>query len=247
VIGAPGSLVGMEIGPMPSRSQGPPVTRPATARDLAVAEPLLGATHPLVGLLRRSQIAVEQALLIAAVDLVAGVLVYRGAAIGAPLAIAATVALAAACMRVAVLQQSRRDLCVDLIVGGAGRLPLAAVEREWRRLEDPRHRTSLACSLEETVKVAGRPLPGLPSSRPLFTTRVIRPLAAQLSEIAGLLRDGSPEVRGVALVERLLTSGGSPLYGTNIDLLREELLRARYLLTPAFPAQRGERSASRWP
>ena len=232
---------------MPSRSQGPRIARPATARDLVVAEPLLGAAHPLVGLLRRSQIAVEQALLIAAVDLVAGVLLYRGASLGAPLAIAGTVALAAACMRVAVLQQGRRDLCVDLIVGGVGRLPLAAVEREWRRLEDPRHRTSLACSLEETIEIAGRPLPGPRGSRPLFTARVIRPLAAQLSEIAGLLREGSPEVRGVALVERLLISGGSPLYGTNIDLLREELRRARYLLTPAAPTRRGERAASRWP
>ena len=82
---------------------------------------------------------------------------------------------------------------------------------------------------------------GWAALRPLFTARVIRPLAAQLSEIAGLLREGSPEVRGVALVERLLTSGGSPLYGTNIDLLREELRRARYLLTPAVPAQPGER------
>jgi hypothetical protein len=217
----------------------PPLnTRPArtslvgrAARECAVAEALLGAAHPLVGLLRRSQTALEQTLAVAAAELVAGVLTYRGFAVGPALVGAGTVVLAIVALRLAVLRQCRRDLCVDMIIEDAGRLPLGTVEREWRRLEGPRHLATLARALDEVVDSAARPLPVIPASRPLFDVRVVRAVGSQLSEIARLLRTDSPPVRGVACVERLITSGRSPLYGTNTDLLREELRRARYLLT----------------
>ena len=39
------------------------------------------------------------------------------------------------------------------------------------------------------------------------------------------------DMRGVALTSRLLTDGGtSPLFGTDAELLREELTRIRFLL-----------------
>jgi hypothetical protein len=205
--------------------------RGRAARDRAAAEALLGPTHPLVGLLRASRTALEQTLVIAAVDLVAGVLLYRAAPAGPPLAIAASIVLVVEGVRLAVLQQSTRDVCVDMIIEGVGRPPLRAVEREWRRFEDPRHLASLARSLDEVVDTAWRPVSPIPSSRPLFSVRVVRPVAPQLSEIARLLRTDSPPVRGVALIERLITSGASPLYGTDVELLRDELRRTRYLLT----------------
>jgi hypothetical protein len=127
-------------------------------RECSAAEALLGVAHPLVGLLRRSQTAVEQMLAVAVVQLVACVLFYRGVPSAPPLAIAAALVQIALGVRLAVLLESRRDLCLELIIGGAGRLALWAVELEWRRLEDPRHLARLARSLEEMVDTAQRPL-----------------------------------------------------------------------------------------
>jgi hypothetical protein len=199
-------------------------------RDCSAAEALLGATHPLVGVLRRSQTALEQTLTSAGVQLVACVLFLCGVPCAPPLAIAAAVVEIALGLRLAVLLQTRRDLCLELIIGGAGRLPLGAVEREWRRVEDPRHLVRLARSLEQMVDTAERPPARIPSSRPLFDVRVIRLVGPQLREIAGLLRTDAPPLRGVALVERLMASGLSPLYGGDVEPLREELGRARFLL-----------------
>jgi hypothetical protein len=63
----------------------------------------------------------------------------------------------------------------------------------------------------------------------LADARVIRATAPELREVAGLLRAGPP-AQGVALVEWLLTSPATPLYGAEVDPLRQELGRARYLL-----------------
>jgi hypothetical protein len=60
--------------------------------------------------------------------------------------------------------------------------------------------------------------------------KVIRPLADELRAVVALLRQGSASARGVALAERLLTDGGSALYGHDLVALREELGRLRYLL-----------------
>jgi hypothetical protein len=223
---------------MPPSSHPPYGTRPARTslrgrvrRARAVAETLLDARHPLVRQLHGTQVALEQMLTIAAADVVAGVLAYHGLPVGRPLAIAATLALMAAGPRLAVLRESGRALCLDMIIEGGCRLPIGAVERQWRQLEDPRHLADLARSLDEVVDIAARPLPALPSSRPLFTVHVVRRVGAQLSELAQLLRDDAPPARGVAMVERLITSGESPLYRADVELLSQEIRRARYLLT----------------
>jgi len=65
--------------------------------------------------------------------------------------------------------------------------------------------------------------------RPLPDSRLIRAAAPELRQVALLLRD-SPDVRGVALVEWLLSSPATPLYGFKLEPLRQELWRARYLL-----------------
>ena len=58
---------------------------------------------------------------------------------------------------------------------------------------------------------------------------MIREAAPELRHVADLLRAG-PAVRGVALVEWLLTSAATPLYGSEVEPLRQELWRAVYLL-----------------
>jgi hypothetical protein len=195
-----------------------------------VAKGLLGASHPLAVLLHSWENAVEQVLAVAAVQAAGGALMCGGAPFGLLLALAAAVVQIALCWRLALLVTVRRDLCLELIIEGRGGVPLAAVERERRRL-DPRRQARLARSLEELVELADR-WPTRPAQpRPLFDSRVVRQVAPQLRETAGLVRAGDPPAPGVALVERLVTSGTSPLYGAEVEQLRQELGRARYLLT----------------
>jgi hypothetical protein len=59
---------------------------------------------------------------------------------------------------------------------------------------------------------------------------VIRAVADDLCTIIRLDSD-DPPVRGVALVEHLLTDARSPLYGTESEPLRDELHRLARQLT----------------
>jgi hypothetical protein len=195
-----------------------------------VAMRLLGASHPLAVLLHRWENAVEQALGVAALQAAGGALMCGGAPFGRSLALVATVVQIALGWRLALLGMARRDLCLELIIEGRGGVPLAAVEHERRRL-DPCRRARLARSIEELVELADR-WPTRPAEpRPLFDSRLVRQVAPQLRETACLMRAGDPPAPGVALVERLVTSGTSPLYGSDVEQLRRELGRARYLLT----------------
>ena len=71
---------------------------------------------------------------------------------------------------------------------------------------------------------------GFPLGRPLYSTRLIRAVAPDLAEIARLVRSGDPGLRGVATTQRLLCDGTSALYGHDVDVLRQELHRIRFLL-----------------
>ena len=195
-----------------------------------MAEGLLGVSHPLAVLLHMWETAIEQVLGVAAVQAAGVGLMCGGAPFGLSLALAAAVVQIALGWRLALLGMVRRDLCLELIIEGRGGVPLAAVEHERRRL-DPRRRARLARLIEELVELADR-WPTRPAQpRPLFDSRVVRQVAPQLRETACLVRAGDPPAPGVALVERLVTSGTSPLYGSEVEQLRQELGRARYLLT----------------
>ncbi|MGN6168869.1 MAG: hypothetical protein ACTHQQ_11980 [Solirubrobacteraceae bacterium] len=65
---------------------------------------------------------------------------------------------------------------------------------------------------------------------PLLNARVITTVTEELLTIASCLQTASASARGVAGVERLLTYASSPLYGLQVEPLREELLRLRNLL-----------------
>jgi hypothetical protein len=189
----------------------------------------LGPGHPLVQSLSRSETACQQ-LVTATAAGVAGVVWYVGGwSFGLSLTIGAAVALAVFACRVAVLRCGRRDLCLGLVVRGGERLPLACVERVRRDLLDRRALGRLASSIDELVRAAGEPGSRSQLVHPLADRRVIRAVAPELRELAALLR-GDPAVRGVALVEWLLTSPATPLYGSDLEPLREELRRARYLM-----------------
>ena len=191
---------------------------------------LLGVGHPLVTVLRASLTAVEQILAVAAVEAVAVPLFCEQAPIGLPLAVASGLVQVALGCRLAMLASRRRDICRQLIIAGRERLALADVERERRRLGDARLQTRLARTLEDFADAgAGRHFE--PRITPLLHVNVLRPVGPQVRDVARLLRGNQASVRGVALVEWLLTSGESPLYGAQLQPLRRELGRARYLLS----------------
>jgi hypothetical protein len=198
--------------------------------DVSAAEACLGARDPLVGVLRRSDTVRMQLVSVTAVQ-AACVFLSGDLKFGLSLALAALVVQVGLGCRLAALRAHRRDLCLELIVAGRQALPLACVDRQRRRLLDPRTRERLARSIDEIANSASRPLPVHPAVRPIFYVLVIRRVAPELCQVALLLRGDAPCVRGVAAVEWLLTSPASPLYGVDVEPLREELGRVRYLLS----------------
>jgi len=191
----------------------------------------LGAEHPLVRSLSRSETACQQLVTVTGAGAAGVVWFVGGWSFGLALAIGAAVAQAVFACRIAVLRRGRRDLCLDLVVRGGERLPLACVERLRRDLLDRRALGRLARSIDELVRAAGQSGSRSQLIHPFADRRVIRAVAPDLREVASLLR-GDPAVQGVALVEWLLTSPATPLYGSELEPLREELRRARYLMTP---------------
>jgi hypothetical protein len=90
----------------------------------------------------------------------------------------------------------------------------------------PRRRQAVADGLEDLVRCARRR--HRPSTTPLvYDAFLVRQFASELFTVADDLRAATVEVSGVARVQRLLTSGSSPLYGTASDELSAELARIR--------------------
>lgn len=200
--------------------------------ERSLAQMWLGPGHPLVQSLSRSETACQQ-LVTATAAGAAGVVWYVGDwAFGLSLAMAAAVVQALLACRLVVLRQGRRDLCLDLVVRGGERLPLPCIQRLRLDLVDRRARERLASSIDELVRAAGHSGSRCKLIHPLADRRVVRAVAPDLREVASLLRC-DPAVQGVALVEWLLTSPATPLYGSEIEPLRAELRRARYLMTHA--------------
>jgi hypothetical protein len=126
----------------------------------------------------------------------------------------------------------RRFAARQLVLEGRESLPLAPVQRERRRLLEARTRHYVARSFERVLQhVTRRPAPVPASVRPLFDVGTVSSVTEDLREIVRLLHSGVAHARGVALAERLLTEGVSPLYGYDAIALRDELRRVRYLLT----------------
>jgi hypothetical protein len=181
--------------------------------DGARAEALLGARQPLVCVFRRFDTAFEQLVSVSAMQGAALVFLSGNLRFGLSLVIAGLVVQVGLGCRLAALRARRRELCLELIIGGRQALPLACTQRERRRLLDPRTRQQLATSTDEILQTAAGALPLHPAVRPIFYARVIRHVAP-----------------GVAAVEWLLRAPASPLYDVHVEPLRQELGRARYLL-----------------
>jgi hypothetical protein len=198
-------------------------------RDRAAAEAQLGSAHPLVGLLASIQTSVEQIWAVVAVAVIGSAWLVSGAQ--SPLALLAGAGAAEIILiaRWVTRLVAIRDICLDLIIEGRVGIAAGVLERERCRLAEPRHQAALAQSITGLIRAAERP-PNPTRARPIFTARVVRSVAPELRAVADRLLDAAPAVQGVALVEQLLRGGISPLYGTEVEPLRRELGRARYLL-----------------
>jgi hypothetical protein len=222
--------------------------RPIAGRPVPSTQPrspaaLLGPNHPLVrghelrGDLRR------QSLLTAAAVVLGAIGTASGRSWGLPLLVAAAIVQLGLVIALALLSAAQRERARELIIARRGGLPLPALERELLRLQRPRLRAGLADALEELVRAAERWPRLVPTSRPVFDPRQVQAAAAELRAIAARLRASRDAVRAVARVQRLLTSGASPLYGREPEALRDELMRIHAELDRAGP----ERTAPREP
>jgi hypothetical protein len=200
------------------------------ASERSIAALWLGPGHPLAGVLCEAETVFAQLVSVTAVQAAGVVLLFGNLRFGLSLAIAGVVVQLALVCRLAALKAHRREACLELIVAGRERVPLVCVAREWRRLRNPRTAEQLAGSVDEILRVAAQRPPLHPAARPIFHIGVIRCGAPELHQVASLLRAGRQCVRGVAAVEGLLTSAESPLYDVEVESLRQELGRVRYLL-----------------
>lgn len=188
---------------------------------------LLGPKHPLTRVLRDSDAVARQALAVAmllAAALTAGA---NGVAWAWTGVAGAAIVLAGLGVVALVLRVRARWAACELIADGREGVPLAPVERERRRLLAEETRSALAASVERMLAHVAQPSPVV---RPVFDVRVIAAVADDLGSLAAVLRAGPASARGLALTEQLVTWGGSPLYGHDIEPLRAELARVRYLL-----------------
>ena len=196
------------------------------------ARSVLGASHPLVRTIEALSAVASQSVAVAAV-LAAGLgAAASDATWGIPVAGSAAVVLVFLAVAAGLLLQRRREAAVELIAAGEGNGPIAAVEREHRRLADRRVRWRLAASLDGLVDAAAHP-PAV-FAPPLFDPVLVLAAARELREIATLLRAEHSDVRAVALVCRLICDGvASPLHRANLEELCEELARIRFVLRAA--------------
>jgi len=172
----------------------------------------------------------------AAAVLVGAIGAASGRGWGLPLLVAAGIVQLGVGVGLALLAQLQRERARELIIAERDGLPLPALQREVRRLQRPRARAGLADALEDLVRAAERWARIVPTARPVFDPCQVREAAPELRAIAARLRASTVAVRAVARVERLLTSGASPLYGPEPEALRHELMRIHAELDRSDPA-----------
>ena len=142
--------------------------------------------------------------------------------LGVALTVAVSIRFTAALIR-------RQDRTVEAIAEGLETVPLAHLQRERRTLLGERRRRRLAASLEAYLPRAS-PERGVVRP-PEFPAVAVDGARDELRAVVELLRAGAPsEARGVAACQRLLSAYPSPFYERDVNALRCELGRIRFLL-----------------
>lgn len=115
----------------------------------------------------------------------------------------------------------------------AGADPAASPElaRRARQLTSLRFRRGLASCIRNLIDAAEEPPRGLSSAVPLQRHQILAERELLFELAADLDGPGDLKPRGIALVERLLTHGDSPVYMSSPEgTLREGLRQARAAL-----------------
>lgn len=236
--GEPGSLVGIGVchaiarpdpttgePSTPEWADSPSATCRGTVQQRAEsASAILGPAHPPVGAIKAVAVAARQWRVCAAMLAGASIAQLEGHPWARGLAITAGIVLLAITVLIAALMARVRDCAAELIAEGRETLPVAVVQRQRDRLLTRRRRETLARTLDTMVGEATTP-PKIrtTATRPLFDPIVIAGVAAELRAVTARLQTEPAHARGVALTEKLVTDGGSPLYGDCEKRLREKL------------------------
>jgi hypothetical protein len=192
----------------------------------------LPSDHPLAGASEALRCTARQWNHVAAVVVGSGIARAEGGRWASSLVCSAGGVLVVLSLLLTVRIQARRDRVADVILEGREDLPVAIVQRERRRLVSEGNRAGLARSLQEMARDASAPGNGrVRLVPPLFQPKVVAQVAGELRELGAVLRAGGVSARGVASLERLVSHATSPLYGRDVVALRNELHRARELLT----------------
>ena len=165
----------------------PGIAARASGAPLRSASAVLGSDHPLARATDALDSVVRQSLAVAAVSVGTIIDLIVGGAWADTLAASGTVVLVGLTAIAAACKQTQRDRALALILEGRENVPVAAVQRQRRRLLDPRTRTTLARNLAVMIDQASTRR-GLPACRicPLFDRTVIRTVADDLRAVIQL-------------------------------------------------------------
>jgi len=196
--------------------------QPAKTESSAPAA-LLGPSHPLTRALEDRRRETERVM--ATVAVLVGTAVAALTASAAPaLSLAAAMALLVFAVRLAFVCDRVRREALQAVIDGHDSLPLECLREQRRRLADAPYQEHLAAWAEGLTQVHADAL-----APPLWSVPVLRAAEPELRELARLLRSGDAGVRGVAMLEQLLSCGATP-YGNDQRALIEQLGRIRYHL-----------------
>jgi hypothetical protein len=209
----------------------PSPTVPARGAKQRSASAVLGPEHPLTRADATLHRAIRQARPVVAVLVGSIIAAARGARWAPATAVGALVVLLGLALIIVALARQRRGRAIALVLDGRESLPIAEIQRQRRRLLAARTRIVLATTLEKLItEPAHEPRFPVRSARAPVDATMIAAVTPEIREVGRLLQDERATARPVALVERLVTDGGSPLYGHQTNELRETLHRLRHLL-----------------
>ena len=152
------------------------------------AAAVVGADHPLARTADLLDATIRQTIAVWAV-LGGGIAATCAGANWAPaIAVSAGIVGMGLIIVVASYRQRQSDCALDLILQGRERLPVAAVQRQRRRLVDPRTRQGLARAFETIIQqsTARRAIPTRGTAR-LFDVRVIAAVRTDLATLCGAI------------------------------------------------------------
>lgn len=191
----------------------------------------LRSDHPLLRATESVHYTGRQWVHVAAVLAGSVIAQIEGREWAGPLACSAASVLLTLTVLAVAHKQRERDCAIELVLEGRERVPIAAVQRQRRRLLSEQTRSGLAGNLEDLIRQSASRSRRQIRVTPLrFEPMVVRLVAGELRGVIGLLRTEGVSARGVARAERLVERAVSPLYGQDVGALREELCRVRDLL-----------------